>query len=82
MKHGVGKLKSERMPFKTSDYPKMKTALESIEELIETSKPNSPNLSAEDRKFLEAYTVHWVHADKRAILADYISRKLRKAING
>jgi len=82
MKHGVGKLKSERASFRTSDYPKIRTALEAIEELIEPSKPNTPDLSAEDRKFLDAYTVHWVYADKRIILADYICRELRKAVSG
>jgi len=81
LKFGLPKLKSERTAFKVSDYPKMKIALEAIEELIDTTKPTTPMISAEDRKFLDAYTVHWVHADKRVTLTDYICKKLRKAIN-
>jgi len=82
LKFGLPKLTAARVPLKVSDYPKLKTALEAIDELVETSKPGTPNLSADDSKFLDAYTVHWVHADKRIILTDYICRKLRNAVNG
>lgn len=82
LKFGLPKLKTERTSFRVSDYARMKIALEAIEELIDTTKPTSPDISAEDRKFLDAYNVHWVHADKRVILTDYICKKLRTAING
>jgi hypothetical protein len=82
MKFGLPKLKTERATLRVVDYPKFKNALESIDELLETTKPSTPNISADDRKFLNAYTVHWVHADKRITLTDYICRKLRKASNG
>lgn len=81
MKFGLPKFQGPRTAFKLSDYARMKTALEAIDQLVETTKPNTPKISAEDRTFLSAYTVHWVHADKRVILTDYICKKLRKAIN-
>jgi len=42
MKFGLPKLKSERGPLRVADYPKFKNALENIDELIETTKPNTP----------------------------------------
>ncbi len=82
MKFGLPKLQGPRTAFKVADYPKMKTALEAIEELIETAKPTTPKISADDKNFLSAYTVHWVHADKRTTMTNYICRQLAKALNG
>ena len=85
-KFGLPKLKRNRTSFRVADYPKMKTALEYVDDLlkrIEESrrKPATLNLSADDRKFYDAYSVHWVHADKRTIVTDYICRKLAKALD-
>ena len=64
----------------------MKTALEYVDYLLEKveearKQPTALNLSADDGKFYDAYSVHWVHADKRTIVADYICRKLYKALD-
>ncbi len=85
MKWGLPKMKSVRKAIKVVDYPKIKTALEGIDSLIEKIKDADAEheeitLSADDRKFYDALTVHWVHADKRAIMADYICRKMMKAL--
>jgi hypothetical protein len=85
-KFGLPKLKSDRTSFRTADYPKMKTALEYVDDLLERveesrKKPATLNLSADDRKFYDAYSVHWVHADKRTIVTGYICRKLGKALD-
>ncbi len=82
MKFGIPKLKAERVALKSSDYPKLKMSLEAIAELVETGKPGTSTLSAEDNKFLDAYSVHWVHTDKRIILTEYICRKMKKAVSG
>ena len=85
MKWGLPKLKSTRKALKVADYPKIKTALEGIDSLIEKIKDAETEheeikLSADDRKFYDALTVHWVHADKRTIMADYICRKMMKVL--
>lgn len=82
MKFGLPKLKADRAAMKAADYPKFKAALEAIDDLVEKAKPGTPNLPADDHRFLDAYTVHWVHADKRVILTEYICRKLKKSVNG
>jgi len=85
MKWGLPRLKAARQTIKVADYPKIKSALESIDALIAKIKEAESEheevaLSADDRKFFDALTVHWVHADKRTILTDYICRKLLKAL--
>jgi len=83
-KFGLLKLKSDRVSFRAADYPKMKTALEYVDDLLRVDefrrKPVALK-SADDRKFYDAYSVHWVHADKRTIVTDYICRKLGKALD-
>jgi Protein of unknown function DUF262 len=85
-KFGLPKLKAKRRSFKATDYPKMKTALEYVDELLEKAAEHRKNLSvlnlsAEDGKFYDAYDVHWVHSDKRIIATDYLCRKLAKALD-
>ena len=86
LKFGLPKLRSQRTSFKTADYPKMKNALEYVDDLLAKAeqsrrKPTALDLSADDRKFYDAYGVHWVHADKRIIATDYLCRKLGKALD-
>jgi hypothetical protein len=85
LKFGLPKLKVHRASFKVADYPKMKTALEYVDGLLEKiedykNKPSALSLSAEDKTFYNAYHVHWVHADNRTTVTDYICRKLVKAL--
>lgn len=85
-KFGLPKLKSGRKSFRAADYPKMKTALEYVDGLLEKAqefrkRPAALDLSPDDKKFYDAYSVHWVHADKRTIVTDYICRKLGKALD-
>jgi len=81
LKFGLPKLNAPRESFKVGDYPKMKVALESVDELIEKIESAEAaheeiKLTAEERKFYDAYNEHWVHADKRIILTQYICKKL------
>ncbi len=86
LKFGIPKLKSGRTSFKAADYPRMKAALEYVDDLLEKAeqfrkKAAALTLSADDRKFYDACTVHTVHADKRIIVTDYICRKLGRALD-
>ncbi len=45
--------------------------IENIEEEAAIEEQADP-LSSEDRKFYEAYNVHWVHAENRRIRTRYI----------
>lgn len=87
LKFRLPKLQTARASFKPSDYPRLKIALEQIDGLIERIKAAGIQhadaaLSAEERKFYDAYDEHWVHADKRTILSDYICKQLVKALRG
>jgi hypothetical protein len=87
LKHGLPKLRSTRQSFRASDYPKMETALDYVDNLLERiaesgKKASSIHLSQDDRKFWDAYREHWVHVEERTTLTDYICRRLVKAING
>ena len=85
-KFGLPKLESDRTSFRVTDYPKLKTALEYVDDLLEKVEESRKrraqiNLSADDSAFYDAYSVHWVHADKRTIVTEYICRRLGKALD-
>jgi hypothetical protein len=85
LKYGLPKMRTARKTFKVSDYPKMGVALESVDELLTRIKEAEDDhedieLTTEEKKFFDAFDEHWVHADKRATLADYISKKLTKVL--
>jgi hypothetical protein len=87
LKFGLPRLNAPRVSIKPSDYPKLKVVLERIDDLIEkieaSEKTNKGiTLSAEDGKFYDAYSEHWVHADKRTILTQYLCRQFVKALKG
>lgn len=85
MKFGLPRLHAPKRPLKPSDYPKLKNALEQVDDLIDKIKAaedthETVNLSAEDRKFYDAYSEHWVHADRRTILTQYLCKRFDKAL--
>jgi len=85
LKFRLKRFDGRRSSFSATDYPKMRTALEQIDDLInriKTAEDEHENisLSAEERKFYNAYTVHWIHADKRTTLTEYICKQLVKAL--
>jgi hypothetical protein len=87
LKFGLPRLRLARLTFKATDYPKLKTALERVSELIEKiksaeSQHTTIELSTEDRKFYDAYSEHWVHADNRTTLTEYVCRQFAKALKG
>jgi hypothetical protein len=79
MKFRLPKLHASTAQIKAGDYPKLKAVLENIDDLIErimaAEEANEEiDLSTEDRKFYDAFSVHWVHSDKRTILTQYICK--------
>lgn len=85
MRFGLPRFHSKRAAIKVSDYPKLKMVLEGVDALIDRIKEaeeahEEAALSAEERKFYDAYSEHWVHADKRTVLTEYICRQMAKAL--
>ena len=87
LKFGLVDLHAERKSFKLKDYPKLKIALEGVDELLDRIEVAEEaheqiKLTAEERKFYDAFSTHWVHADKRTILTEYICKHLANALKG
>jgi hypothetical protein len=85
LKFGLPKLDAPRDSYKLSDYPKLKVALEHVDELIDKIEDAEASheqikLAPDERKFYDAYNEHWVHADKRTIMTTYICKLLVKAL--
>ncbi len=82
LKFRLPKLNAPRSSFGVSAYPKMKTALEQIDAVIDgiENEKAGQKPSAEEQKFYAAYDEHWVHAEERTILTQYICKQLVAAI--
>lgn len=85
MKFDLPRLNAPRSSIKAGDYPKFKMVLERIDDLIariEIAEATNEDLdlAAEDRRFYNAYDEHWVHADKRTILTQYLCRQFAKVL--
>ncbi len=85
MQFRLPKLNAERITFKPESYVKLRNALEQVDEIIETSKEaersgKDTSLSAEQRKFYNAYTEYWVHADKRKIMIEFVCKLMVKTL--
>lgn len=85
LKFGMPRLGVARLPLKVAYYPKLKMALEQIDELISKIKAAEDEhgdiaLSVEERTFYNAYKEHWVHADERTTLTQYICKQSTKAL--
>lgn len=87
MKFGLPKLGVKRLSFRVADYARLKIGLERIDLLIGRIKAAERDheempLPQVEREFYKALTEHWVHADKRTILTQYICKQLLKALRG
>ncbi len=85
MKYGLPRLNAPMRALKTGDYPKLNNVLEQIGDLIDRKHAaeeahENINLSVEERKVYDAYSVHWVHADKRTILTQYLCKQFDKVL--
>ena len=86
MKFGLQKLSSPRRPIRQAVYPKVKSTLENVDELISRIKAADKAhedivLSLEQRKTYAAYSEHWVHASNRTILTRYLCKQLVRAVS-
>ncbi|MBN2253051.1 MAG: DUF262 domain-containing protein [Kosmotogaceae bacterium] len=108
LQFGLPDMGCERRSFKQSDYPKLRIALEKVEEIFkkleeeeerrqrieagetvaevygeevdeEAIKDFDP-LTGEERRFYNAYSVHWVHAENRRTRTRYICRLMVEAL--
>jgi hypothetical protein len=83
MQYGMPRLRAARRPIKPVQYAKLKNALDDVDDLIERvdaaeKAHENIDLSAEDRKFYEAFDEHWVHATNRVVLTQYLCRRFVK----
>jgi hypothetical protein len=81
LKHGMPRVQAARHALKTADYPKLKSVLEELDDLIEEIKEGTTQGTAEQRKFYDAQDVHWVHASNRIVLTQYICRQFVAALS-
>jgi hypothetical protein len=85
MQFGLPRLQAPRRTVRVGDYPRVKTVLEQVHEFIKKTAASEKAheelaLSAEDRKFYEAYDEHWVHATNRTVLTQYLCRQFLKVL--
>jgi len=81
MKYGLPRLQAPRRALKPSDYPKLKSVLEELDELIEEIKDGTRQPTDQQRKFYDAQDVHWVHGSNRMVLTQYICRQFIAALS-
>lgn len=84
MKFGIPRLTTPRKALRPGDFPKIKTVLEQVDDLIQriekaAEEGEKITLSSEDRKFYDAYGEHWVHADKRTTMTQYLCKHFDRA---
>jgi hypothetical protein len=85
LKFGLPRLSVAQVLFRVADHPKLRMVLEGIDELINRLRAaeganQEISASSEDRRFYDAYSEHWVHADRRTILTQYICKQFAKAL--
>ena len=85
LSYGLPRLKAPRKTIKAADYPKVKATLEWIDELIDRISQAEKageeiDVSAEDRKFYDAWDEHTVHVAKRTIVTQYLCKRIVKAL--
>jgi hypothetical protein len=67
-----------------ADYPKVKNALEQVDSLIqriadlEADGATGLVLSTDERRFYDAYSEHWVHADNRTVMTQFLCKQITK----
>ena len=108
LQFGLPDMEYERRPFKQSDHPKLRVALEKVEEIFKKLEEEEERrqrieagetvvevhgeevdeeaiedfdpLTREERRFHDAYSVHWVHAENRRIRTHHICRLMVEAL--
>jgi hypothetical protein len=83
MQFGLPRLQAPRRAIKSNDHAKLKNVIEEIDELIEcviaAEKAHEDYaLTADQRKFYDAYDEHWVHAPNRTVMTQFLCRQFAK----
>lgn len=86
LKFQLPKFTHKRVPLKVADFPKAKVALLNVDVLLDRIAEAEDNneeieLARAERRFYDAYSEHWVHADKRSVMAAYLCNALVTAID-
>lgn len=87
LKFGLPRLRIARKVIRVTDYPKMKMALEKVDSVLERIKVaedthSQSDASADELRFYGAYKEHWVHADNRTLMTEYLCREFNKVLKG
>src|ERR1700724_737586 len=87
LKFGLPKIRTTRNPMKVADYPKLKMTLERVDALLDTIEAaerahNIANATSVVLRFYKAYSEHWVHADNRNTMTEYLSRGFNRVLRG
>lgn len=85
LKFQLPKFTHKRVTLKVADYTKTKVALLNVDALLDRINEAEDNdekieLTRSERRFYDAYSEHWVHADKRTVLAAYLCDVIIAAI--
>ena len=108
LQFGLPDMECEQRSFKQSDYPKLRVALEKVDEIFKKLEEEEERrqrieaeetveevpreevneeaimdldpLTSEERRFYDAYSVHWIHAENRRIRTRYICRLMVEAL--
>jgi len=80
MQYGLPGLKYKRSPTKINDIPKIRIALEKVDEIFEVDKSEVSKLPKSEQEFRLATDVHTIHASNRIIRAEYVISLMYNAI--
>lgn len=81
LKFGMPRVQSPRRALKSADYPKLRTVLEELDDLIDEIEDGAAQPTQEQRKFYDQQDVHWVHQVNRVALTQYICRQFIAALS-
>lgn len=81
LKFGMPRVQSPRRVIKPTDYPKLRTVLEELDDLIDEIEEGAVQPTQEQRRFYDAQDVHWVHQTNRVALTQYICRQFIAALS-
>jgi len=86
MQFGLPDFDAPRAKIMSGAFVRVRNSLEHIDEIIgkaqAAGKAGEDSLPlAEEKKFFNAFSQYWVHADKRVILTKYISKLIMKSLN-
>jgi hypothetical protein len=82
LQFGLRGIKRKRYRIKHTDIPRIRIALDKVEEIFAVPKDEVAGLSPRDREFRLATDVHTIHASNRTLRAEYVIELVRSAIQG